>query len=194
LRFFTVYGPRQRPDLAIHKFVALLEAGNPIPVFGDGTSGRDYTHVNDILTGILAALEYEPAPANGAKYDVFNLGNSSPVTLNELLKLLECVTGRVAFRTEMPAQPGDVSITWADIAKSTRLLGYRPKTALKEDWKSSFSGIGVSVPMVSGLELALLDSDNPGGLAGATFYIPTAEKKLDITRRSGNQNGNLGYA
>ncbi len=132
LRFFTVYGPRQRPDLAIHKFVALLEAGNLIPIFGDGTSGRDYTHVNDIVTGILAALEYEPAHANGAKYDVFNLGNSSPVTLNELLKLLECVTGRVAFRTEMPAQPGDVSITWADIAKSTRLLGYRPKTALKK--------------------------------------------------------------
>jgi UDP-glucuronate 4-epimerase len=130
LRFFTVYGPRQRPDLAIRKFVALLEAGNPIPVFGDGTSGRDYTHVSDIVTGLLAALRYEPTPVNGARYDVFNLGNSSPVTLDELLKLLELFTGKRAFRTEMPAQPGDVSITWADIAKSTRFLGYQPKIAL----------------------------------------------------------------
>jgi UDP-glucuronate 4-epimerase len=131
LRFFTVYGPRQRPDLAIHKFTALIEAGKPLPVFGDGTTGRDYTYVDDIVAGVLAALDYTP-PAGAPPFDVFNLGNSHPVTLNELIAQLERATGRVALRETKPLQPGDVPITWADISKAGRLLGYQPHTPLEE--------------------------------------------------------------
>ncbi len=132
LRFFTVYGPRQRPDLAIHKFTALMEAGKPVPIFGDGSTGRDYTHVDDIVAGVLAGLDYEIPSANGAPFEVFNLGNSRPVRLEELVELLECVTGRKALRDQKPLQPGDVPITWADISKAGRLLGYRPATRLEE--------------------------------------------------------------
>ena len=132
LRFFTVYGPRQRPDLAIHKFTAEIEAGNPIPVFGDGSTGRDYTHVQDIVAGIVAALAFQPQPAGGAPFEVFNLGNSSPVKLIELLGLLERIIGQKAIRQQKPLQPGDVPLTWADISKATRLLGYRPKISLEE--------------------------------------------------------------
>jgi UDP-glucuronate 4-epimerase len=130
LRFFTVYGPRQRPDLAIHKFIALMESGRPIPVFGDGSTGRDYTYVDDIVAGVLAALDYQLPP--GVPYDVFNLGNASPSTLNELVALLEKVTGRKVQRDERPLQPGDVPLTWADISKSSRLLGYKPATPLAQ--------------------------------------------------------------
>jgi len=130
LRFFTVYGPRQRPDLAIHKFTALIEAGKPVPVFGDGSTGRDYTFVDDIVAGVLAALEYSP-PATGAPFEIFNLGNSHPVKLNALLELLERVTGKKAIRDPQPLQPGDVPLTWADLSKSARLLGYRPATSLE---------------------------------------------------------------
>jgi UDP-glucuronate 4-epimerase len=130
LRFFTVYGPRQRPDLAIHKFTGLMEAGKPIPVFGDGSTGRDYTYVDDIVTGVLAALDYQP-PA-GVPYDVFNLGNSHPVTLNEMIAAIERATGRTAQREQKPLQPGDVPLTWADVGKAGRLLGYQPATRLDE--------------------------------------------------------------
>src|SRR5213082_3233313 len=93
LRFFTVYGPRQRPDLAIRKFTALLEAGKPLPIFGDGSSARDYTYVDDIVRGILASLDPElRLPANGAPFEVFNLENSTPVKLTELVELLENAT------------------------------------------------------------------------------------------------------
>jgi UDP-glucuronate 4-epimerase len=130
LRFFTVYGPRQRPDLAIHKFTALMEAGKPVPIFGDGTTGRDYTFVDDIVAGVLAALEYS-FPATGAPFDIFNLGNSHPVKLNELVELLERATGKKAIREAKPLQPGDVPLTWADVSKSARLLGYKPATPLE---------------------------------------------------------------
>jgi UDP-glucuronate 4-epimerase len=132
LRFFTVYGPRQRPDLAIHKFTALMGEGVPIPVFGDGSTGRDYTYVDDIVAGVLAAIEHEPAPSGGARFDVFNLGNSHPIKLNELVSLLEKVTGRRALIDRRPAQAGDVPLTWADISKANRLLGYRPSTPMEE--------------------------------------------------------------
>ncbi len=135
LRFFTVYGPRQRPDLAIHKFTALMEAGKPVPIFGDGSTGRDYTYVDDIVAGVLAALDYQPQPANGVAFEVFNLGNSRPVKLTELVELLERVTGRKALRDQKPLQPGDVPLTWADISKAGRLLGYRPVTRLEEGLK-----------------------------------------------------------
>ncbi len=132
LRFFTVYGPRQRPDLAIHKFTALIEAGRAIPVFGDGSTGRDYTYVDDIVAGVLAALDFESHPAPGeAPFEIFNLGNSHPVKLNELVALLERVTGRTARRETRPLQPGDVPLTWADVYKAARLLGYHPATQLE---------------------------------------------------------------
>jgi UDP-glucuronate 4-epimerase len=131
LRFFTVYGPRQRPDLAIRKFTTLMESGKPIPVFGDGSMGRDYTFVDDIVAGVLAAVDYQ-FPPGGTPFDIFNLGNSHPVSLNELIATLESVTGRVAIRERRALQPGDVPITWANIDKAARMLGYRPATPLAE--------------------------------------------------------------
>jgi UDP-glucuronate 4-epimerase len=133
LRFFTVYGPRQRPDLAIHKFTALIEAGRPLPIFGAGTTGRDYTHVDDIVAGVLAACEFAPAQPNGqTPFDVFNLGNSHPVKLSELVKLLEQATGKKVLCRPEPMQAGDVPITWADISKAERVLGYHPSTTLQD--------------------------------------------------------------
>lgn len=127
LRFFTVYGPRQRPDLAIRKFSQNIAAGQPIPLFGDGTTGRDYTFVEDIADGIVRALHYDKAP-----YDIFNLGNSSPVSLLTLVQTIEEVVGRKAIIEWLPEQPGDVPITFADISKARRLLGYAPATPLAE--------------------------------------------------------------
>jgi UDP-glucuronate 4-epimerase len=132
LRFFTVYGPRQRPDLAIHKFTALLEAGKPIAVFGDGLSGRDYTFVDDIVDGILRSLDYEQGSSAGVPFEIFNLGNSHPVKLLELIEQLERATGRKAIREQKPMQPGDVPLTWANISKAGKLLGYEPKIRLEE--------------------------------------------------------------
>jgi UDP-glucuronate 4-epimerase len=130
LRFFTVYGPRQRPDLAIHKFTALIEAGKPIPVYGDGSMGRDYTYVDDIVAGVMASLEY--VPETKPPFEVFNLGNSHPVRLAELIVQLEAATGKKALQHRLPDQPGDVPITWANIDKAKRLLGYSPKTSMEQ--------------------------------------------------------------
>jgi len=132
LRLFTVYGPRQRPDLAIHKFFSLLEAGKSIPFFGDGSSGRDYTYVSDIVSGILAALDYAHPVGAALPFDVFNLGNSRPVSLAELVAALERVSGRKAILDKQPLQPGDVPLTWASIEKAGRLLGYKPAMPLEE--------------------------------------------------------------
>jgi UDP-glucuronate 4-epimerase len=132
LRFFTVYGPRQRPDLAIHKFTALMEAGQPVPIFGDGSTGRDYTYVDDIVAGVMAALDFEPGRDGGAPFEVFNLGNAQPVKLTKLVEMLEQAMGRKAVREQKPLQPGDVPLTWASVAKAERLLGYRPATSLEE--------------------------------------------------------------
>ncbi len=141
LRFFTVYGPRQRPDLAIHKFTALIESGKPIPVYGDGSMGRDYTYVDDIVAGVVASLEYVPEAK--LPFEVFNLGNSHPVRLGELITQLEAATGKKALQEQLPDQPGDVPITWASIDKAKRLLGYSPKTPMEQglrnfvDWYRS---------------------------------------------------------
>jgi len=132
LRFFTVYGPRQRPDLAIHKFTALIEAGKPVPIFGDGSAGRDYTWVDDIAAGVMAAVDYEPRPVDGVPFEVFNLGNSRPVKLTELLELLERIISKKAVLERNLPQPGDVPLTWADITKACRVLGYRPAVPLQE--------------------------------------------------------------
>jgi UDP-glucuronate 4-epimerase len=132
LRFFTVYGPRQRPDLAIHKFIALLEAGKPLPMFGDGSTGRDYTFVDDIVSGVVSALRWTEIANYPVPFDVFNLGNSHPVKLKELIQSIETVTGCKAVIEQLPDQPGDVPLTWADVSKARRLLGYEPKTRLEE--------------------------------------------------------------
>jgi UDP-glucuronate 4-epimerase len=126
LRFFTVYGPRQRPDLAIHKFTRLMEAGQPIPFFGDGSTGRDYTFIDDIVDGLMAALGYE------CRYEILNLGNSHPVLLAELVATLEAALGKKAILDRQPDQPGDVPLTYADISKAGRLLGYKPRTPFAE--------------------------------------------------------------
>ena len=126
LRFFTVYGPRQRPDLAIRKFITRIDRGQPIPVFGDGSSGRDYTFVNDTVQGIMGALAYD------CSYDVFNLGNSHPVKLLTLIRAIEEGLGKKAEIDWLPDQPGDVPITYADISKARKLLGYNPRTSLSE--------------------------------------------------------------
>jgi len=127
LRFFTVYGPRQRPDLAIHKFAKLIGAGKPIPVFGDGTTRRDYTYVDDIIDGVIAAINYDKT-----NYEVFNLGESRTVELNELISLLEKELDTHAIIDRQPPQPGDVPQTFADISKARALLGYDPKTQIEE--------------------------------------------------------------
>jgi UDP-glucuronate 4-epimerase len=126
LRFFTVYGARQRPDLAIHKFARLIAQGKPIPIFGDGTSRRDYTYIDDIISGVLAAMQYE-----GPLYDVFNLGEAQTVELSRLVELLEQALGLQAAIVHQPLQPGDVPITYADISKARRLLGYNPQTPIE---------------------------------------------------------------
>jgi UDP-glucuronate 4-epimerase len=135
LRFFTVYGPRQRPDLAIHKFVARIEAGKPLPIFGDGETGRDYTYVDDVVSGVLGALDFEFPSAGTTPFEIFNLGNSQPIKLSQLVGMLECATGRKALLRREPLQQGDVPLTWADISKATKLLGYKPKTTMQEGLK-----------------------------------------------------------
>ena len=125
LRFFTVYGPRQRPDLAIHKFARLMLARRPLPFYGDGSTRRDYTYVDDIVHGILGALQYSATP-----YEVINLGNNHTVSLGELVAGLERALGRKAVIDCRPEQPGDVPQTWADVTKAGRLFGYAPTTEL----------------------------------------------------------------
>ncbi len=126
LRFFTVYGPRQRPDLAIHKFARLIDAGKPIPVFGDGSTARDYTCVTDTLEGILACTRQEFG------FEIFNLGESQTVTLSRLIELLEQHLDRKAILDRQPLQPGDVPITYADISKARERLGYNPRVKIED--------------------------------------------------------------
>jgi UDP-glucuronate 4-epimerase len=123
LRFFTVYGPRQRPDLAIHKFAHLIRTGKPVPFFGDGSTRRDYTFVGDIIAGIRAAMAY-----SASTFEVINLGNCRTITLAELVASLELVLNRKAILDYQPEQPGDVPQTCADISKAQALLGYQPQT------------------------------------------------------------------
>jgi UDP-glucuronate 4-epimerase len=133
LRFFTVYGPRQRPDLAIHKFTSLIETGNEIPIFGDGSTGRDYTYIDDIAAGVCSAANWcMQQPQDAGCCEIFNIGNSSPVRLKELVAGLEKATGKNAQCRNLPSQPGDVSLTWADISKANSVLGYRPKIRFDE--------------------------------------------------------------
>jgi UDP-glucuronate 4-epimerase len=127
LRFFTVYGPRQRPDLAIHKFAKLISQHKPIPVFGDGTTRRDYTYIDDIIDGVTAAIDYDKS-----NYEVINLGESRTVELRELISLLEKELDTHAIIERQPPQPGDEPQTFADVSKARALLNYQPKTQIEE--------------------------------------------------------------
>ncbi|HOV79633.1 MAG TPA: GDP-mannose 4,6-dehydratase [Bacillota bacterium] len=127
LRFFTVYGPRQRPDLAIRKFAEKILRGEEVTLYGDGSSARDYTYIDDIVQGIVSAVNY-----TGAEYDVFNLGNSRPVLLIDLIRALEKSLGREARIKWAEEQPGDVPITYANIKRAEKILGFQPSTSLEE--------------------------------------------------------------
>ena len=129
LRFFTVYGPRQRPDLAIHKFARIISSGGILPLYGDGSTSRDYTYIDDIVDGVVRALHW--TGGEHPVYGIFNLGGSRPVELRRLVELLERELGVPAQRTQHPMQPGDVERTYADLTRSAALLGYRPTTEIE---------------------------------------------------------------
>jgi UDP-glucuronate 4-epimerase len=126
LRFFTVYGPRQRPDMAIHRFVRLIEAGQPVPMFGDGTARRDFTYVDDVVDGVVRAID------RPGGFRIYNLGTHDTVALRDLISLIERTVGRPAVISRQPDQPGDVPITYADVSLAGRDLGYAPRTVLAE--------------------------------------------------------------
>ncbi len=126
LRFFTVYGPRQRPEMAIHKFTRLIDQGKPVPMFGDGSSRRDYTYIDDIADGVLKAID-----ANFA-FEIFNIGESETTELRTLIELIEKSLGKKANIEQLPDQPGDVEVTYADITKAKKMLGYNPMTKVEE--------------------------------------------------------------
>lgn len=133
LRFFTVYGPKQRPDLAINKFTRLMLEGNEIPMFGDGTTSRDYTYVDDIVDGIDRACKY--ALENKNVYEILNIGNSSPISLKEMINIIAKTLNVEPKIKQLPMQPGDVDRTFADISKAKHLIGYNPKTSFEEGIK-----------------------------------------------------------
>lgn len=127
LRYFTVYGPRQRPDLAIHQFTKRIHAGQPIDQFGDGTTRRDYTYIDDIIQGTMAALQYD-----GPLFDIFNLGESETIQLKDLIEKIEKALGKKAKINRLPEQLGDMPLTCADISKAGKLLSYKPTTVLEQ--------------------------------------------------------------
>jgi UDP-glucuronate 4-epimerase len=133
LRFFTVYGPGQRPDLAIHRFTKAIMQDEPITMFGDGTTSRDYTYVDDTVQGVLSAINY-----NETAFEIINLGNNYGVSLKDLIAAIEEVVGKKAIINQQPEQPGDVPRTFADISKAKRLLNYQPKTELKDGLKKFY--------------------------------------------------------
>lgn len=127
LRYFTVYGPRQRPDLAIHQFTRRIDAGHPIDQFGNGSTRRDYTYIDDVIQGTMAAFEY-----SGPPFDIFNLGESDTIQLKDLIAAIENALGKKAKINRLPEQPGDMPLTCADISKARKLLGYKPTTRLSD--------------------------------------------------------------
>jgi len=129
LRYFTVYGPRQRPDLAIHKFAKLIEQGKPIPVYGDGTAMRDFTYIDDIIDGTVAAINR--LTIHDSRFTIYNLGHSHPISVNDLIIEIEKALGKKAVKEYLPPQPGDVERTYADITKAAKDLGYNPSTTIQ---------------------------------------------------------------
>ena len=134
LRFFTVYGPKQRPDLAINKFTRLMLEGKSIPMFGDGSTSRDYTYITDIVDGIISSCKYVEEKDN--VYEILNLGNSSPVSLIEMIKTIGKAVGVKEVIEVLPMQPGDVERTYADISKAKALIGYEPKVSFEQGIKN----------------------------------------------------------
>ncbi len=134
LRFFTVYGPGQRPDLAIHKFTKAIVKGTPVMMYGDGSTSRDYTFVEDTVQGIIGAINY-----TASDFEIINLGNNYTVSLKELIAAIEEVTGKKAIIKKHPEQPGDVPRTFADISKAKALLGYNPQTQIGEGLKKFYT-------------------------------------------------------
>ena len=134
LRFFTVYGPKQRPDLAINKFTRLMIEDKEIPMFGDGTTSRDYTYIDDIVDGIIKSCNY--CINNKDVYEILNIGNSSPTTLKEMIETIGETLGIKPKIKQLPMQPGDVDRTYADVSKAKKLIGYEPKTQFKEGIKN----------------------------------------------------------
>lgn len=132
LRFFTVYGPRQRPDLAIRKFTDLIYKDQTIPIYGDGSYSRDFTYIDDVIDGVTKSIDWVKDNSAGSKFDIFNLGESATTSVLEMIELIEAATGKKAKKEFLPAQPGDVPITYADVTKSKKTLGYDPKTPIKE--------------------------------------------------------------
>ena len=130
LRFFTVYGPKQRPDLAINKFTRLMLEDKEIPMFGDGTTSRDYTYIDDIVDGVIRSCNY--VMNNNKVYEILNLGNSSPTSLKEMINIIGETLGVKPIISQMPMQPGDVERTYADISKAKKLIGYEPKTSFEK--------------------------------------------------------------
>jgi len=130
LRFFTVYGPKQRPDLAINKFTRLMLNNEEIPMFGDGTTSRDYTYIDDIVDGIVKSCNY--VLKNENVYEILNIGNSSPTSLKEMIETIAEVLGVEPKIKQLPMQPGDVDRTYADVSKAKKLIGYEPKTSFKQ--------------------------------------------------------------
>ena len=137
LRFFTVYGPRGRPDMAPYKFLKAISEGQSIKKYGDGSTSRDYTYIDDIVSGVVAALDNK----KGMQCEVYNLGNSSPVSLNQFIELCEKVTEKNALYEQLGDQLGDVPHTYADISKAKRDLDYEPKTSLEEGLRKTFKSI-----------------------------------------------------
>ena len=144
LRFFTVYGPRQRPEMAIHKFTRLIDQGKEIPVFGDGSSKRDYTYIDDIIQGVLAAIDKD------FDYEIFNLGESQVTDLLTLIRLIEENLGKKARLKFLPFQPGDVPVTYADITKAKKLLGYNPQVPIEEGIKRFIAWYKKEAPYLEG--------------------------------------------
>lgn len=126
LRFFTVYGPRQRPDLAIHKFARLIEQQKPIPIYGNGTMMRDFTYIDDIIDGVVSSIN------KCSGYNIYNLGESRPITVNDLVTKIEEAMGKKATKEYLPPQPGDVERTFADVTKAGEQLGYIPATTIED--------------------------------------------------------------
>lgn len=134
LRFFTVYGPSQRPDLAIHKFIKSILKNEPIAMYGDGSTSRDYTYINDIVSGIVSAINYDQS-----LFEIINLGNNYAISLKDLITNIEEITGKKARIDQQPEQAGDVPRTFADVSKAKRLLNYTPGTQLKEGLQSFYT-------------------------------------------------------
>jgi UDP-glucuronate 4-epimerase len=139
LRFFTVYGPRQRPDLAIHKFARFIEQDKPIPIYGDGSMMRDFTYIDDVIDGTIAAINQlvthhsgHGPRVTGHGFSIYNLGNANPISVNDLITKIEKALGKKAAKEYLPSQPGDVERTFADITKAARELGYKPKTTIEK--------------------------------------------------------------